>query len=206
MLEKASSGLIVIVWWSIVSVLLLKSRITPNFESVSTPIIMSNIGFLASFSRGIMSGLTLKTLFVEKSGNFISIFPTFVVLKAPFEVPQILGCVLFLALVCLRSAFLMKIRSPSDPLSRRTRQALFGGRAPSLVTRVATATAETPSPVTTFVILLESLVSIGAALIGVIKFGFFLTFILVSFLFSFLLRPHDPKIQSESESLLSEEE
>ena len=167
---------------------------------------MSNIGFLASFSREIMSGLRLKILFRENSGNFISTFPTFVVLKAPFEVPQILGCVLFSGLVCLRSAFFTKIRSPSDPLSRRTRQALVGGRAPSLVIRVATVPVDTPSPVTTLLFCLVNLLSI-AALIGVtVKLEFFYTFMLVSVTFSFILRLQDPKTQIESESLLLEGE
>ena len=98
---------------------------------------------LASFFRRIMSGWRLKTLFREIYGNFISIFSTSVVFKVPFEVPQILECVLSVGLVYLSSAFFTKTRSPSDPLSRRTRQALVGGRAPSLVTRIATATVDT---------------------------------------------------------------
>ena len=70
----------------IVNILRLKSRIAQKFTSVSTPRIMSKIGYLLLFFRTTMPGLTQGVSSLDFLGNILPyILPTFVVLKYPIS-------------------------------------------------------------------------------------------------------------------------
>ena len=102
-----------------------KSSTTPNLAKVSVPMIRLNIGSSSSSCSSTTSGLTLKNLDLEKSGNSNSRFPTFVVLKVPFEVSHLLGAYLFTCGMFFKPSFVTNIRLPSEPESIRTVQAFF---------------------------------------------------------------------------------
>ena len=133
----------------------------------------SNTGSGSLFLIGIISGLIPNTLEFEYSGNFISKLPTFVVVKAPLEVSHLVGAYLSSCGIFPRSLFLIKARSPSEPESRRIRQALFGSPlflALENIGRPATA-ALMPSPVTTALLLrladFKSTILIGGLVVPV---------------------------------------
>ena len=159
--------------WSRVTTFWLKSGVTPNLVRVSAPEMRSKTGSGSSSLIGIISGRIPKTLDIEKLGNFMSKLPTFVVVKVPLEVSHFAGAYLSSWGIFLRSLFLIKARSPSEPESRRIRQALFGSPlflALANIGRPATA-ALMPSPVTTALLLrlavFKSTILIGGLLVPV---------------------------------------
>ena len=123
----------------------------------------------------------------------MSKLPTFVVVKVPLEVSHFAGAYLSSWGISLRSLFLIKARSPSEPESRRIRQALFDAPLALIFLkygRPATA-ALMPSPATTALLLrlaeFKSTILIGCLVVPVkrisdIVFFFCTTLNLVFFL------------------------
>ena len=157
------------------------------------------------------SGLRLKSFDLENSGKINSSSPTLVVLKVPLEVSQVSGAYLFLCGMFFRSFFVIKIRSPSEPESSRTRQAFVCGCCFLIFfmsTTVAATTALIPSPLTTCFRFSNGFSTI---LIGVLLVIFKLKKLLFSFstlnllLLKLILRSQHPisySLSEEEEELL----
>jgi hypothetical protein len=105
---------------SIVMDLSLKSRTAPMSCRVCLPMIRSYIGALAHAPYSTISGVRWTDLLAEYSTKEMLMSPTFLVLKVPLEVPHDCGTFLFTHGMYLWESFLMKSRSPLDPVSSST--------------------------------------------------------------------------------------
>ena len=110
-----------------------------------------------------MSGRRLNLLLLENSGNVRSKLPTFVVVKAPSDVSHLHGRNLSSLRMSFRTFLFTKTRSPSEPESNNTRQALLGFLSDFRMGTASTA-ALTPSPSTILLFAESDLLS--AILIG----------------------------------------
>ncbi len=117
---------------SIVMVLFLKSRTVPMSCKLCLPIIRSYRGSLAPGSYSTISGVRYTDLLMEYSAKEMSISPTFLVWKVPLEVPHDCGAALFAYDMYFWDPFLMKRRSPLDPVSSSTLIVFFLTISPSL--------------------------------------------------------------------------
>ncbi len=105
---------------SIGMVFSLKSRTTPMPCKLCLPMIRLYRGALAFWSYSTISGAKCTDLLVEYSAKEILISPTFLVIKVPLEVPHDCGAALFMHGMYVWNPFLMKRRSPLDPVSNST--------------------------------------------------------------------------------------
>ena len=103
-----------------VMVFSLKSNTAPISCKVCLPIIRSYKGAVAPASYSTMSGVRCTDLLSEYSAKERVISPTFLVLKVPFEVPHDCGAALLVHGMYFWDPFLMKRRSPLDPVSSST--------------------------------------------------------------------------------------
>ncbi len=101
---------------SIVMVLSLKSRTAPMSCKLCLPMIRSYRGALAPGSYSTISGVRCTDLLMEYSTKEVSISPTFLVRKVPLEMPHDCGAALFVHGVYFWDPFLMKRRSPLNPV------------------------------------------------------------------------------------------
>ena len=103
-----------------------KSKTMPILAKVSTPSMRSNIRSSALSLTSMILGLMLKYLDFEYAGNHISKEPIFVLSKVLFGGFQRNGTYLLLFSMLRNILFLIKIRLPYDPESRKHLQARFG--------------------------------------------------------------------------------
>ncbi len=96
------------------------------------PMIRSYRGSLAPGSYSTISGVRCTDLLMEYSAKEMSISPTFLVWKVPLEVPHDCGAALFVYGMYFWDPFLMKSRSPLDPVSSNTLMVFFLTISPSL--------------------------------------------------------------------------
>ena len=94
--------------------------------------IRSYTGALDSGSYSTISGVRCTDLLMKYSAKEISISPTFLVRKVALEVPHDCGAALFVHGMYFLDPFLMKRRSPLDPVSSHTLIVLFITIGPSL--------------------------------------------------------------------------
>ncbi len=121
---------------STVMVLSLKSRTAPMSCKLCLPMIRSYRGSLAPGSYSTVSGVRCTDLLMEYSAKEMSISSTFLVWKVPLEVPHDCGAALLVYGMYFCDPFLMKRRSPLDPVSSSTLIVFFLTICPSLASLV----------------------------------------------------------------------